>query len=675
MLAQGELISGKYRVEGLLGEGGMARVYRARHVGMGREVALKIIPDLGSLSGAAVARFQREIKVHSNLNHQNLVKIFDGGVHAGRPYLVLELIRGQTLQETLRSRGPLPIDEVSGLARGLIEALGYLHSRGTVHRDIKSSNVMVNGQNEAILMDFGLACAEDSTILTEAGMVLGTVPYLPPEVIQGEAAGPPGDVRAWGLMVHAMLTGELPYRADTPAGWAGAITAFRPTSLRAVRPDLPPWIDELVTGSLVPGPKDRPTAAAIAAIFRRGGAPVDPAMRVPTSEADETLAPVADRTMSAYFPRAGARWRQGSRNALAWIAGLTIGLLAIGSGWLLGARHAVVSVPPGGIPPRPPTIPSPGFDFVAATEKVRGLVKVCVAHLARQSAAFDAEVGGALSFVGTRSVYSGDPGPLFRALVALNETIEGADRAAYDGPGWIDLGECVRPLIVIVDYAEPALKRGSLAAPLRRLESHCREGSGRYRACFGRLLDTMVEGAAPGSGEVVANRADVHLALFESFEALPAAWKSSGRGLHARIDALRGAGRPWDQIAYRSVVLSPGAVDPDTLVKVGRHLVAFLPDLLSIRPSAFEDWDNQVIFAFLTAVEFSITQPLDDPDARAMMKALPGLWDILCGSVLKTEKRDALSRAVTRLEQGRPGVIILTPCLPVTPETPDHAGR
>jgi serine/threonine-protein kinase len=205
---QGDLIGG-YRLEALLGEGGMGSVFRAVREPAGDVVALKVLRADLAEDDVYVRRFEREGRIAAGLVHPHLVSVLDAGSADGRRYLVTRYVEGVPLSDVL-AEGPLSGGSVVRLAAGIGSALDGLHRRGLVHRDVKPGNILVEGDGHSLLTDFGVARGEADSVLTKAGRVVGTVDYLAPEVIRGEPASAASDVYSLGCVVHASLAGRPP---------------------------------------------------------------------------------------------------------------------------------------------------------------------------------------------------------------------------------------------------------------------------------------------------------------------------------------------------------------------------------------------------------------------------------------------------------------------------------
>ena len=296
------LLDGRYRLGECVGEGGMARVYRAEDVALGRTVAIKLIRP--GVDGASSERARSEMTVLASLNHPSLVTLFDARLIPGQPeYLVMEFVDGPTLSSQLAG-GPLPPDAVAHLGAELAEALHVVHQAGVVHRDIKPSNVLLSpaqlpgSRPRAKLADFGIAYLLDASRLTSPGLVVGTVAYLAPEQIRGGEPAPESDIYSLGLVLLEALTGERAH----PHGGGMAAAVARVENPPAIPAALDLRWRELLTRMLDAEPQNRPTAAEVATA---AGALTDPAGAVDTS-APGTTATVPLTAATLVAPAAGA---------------------------------------------------------------------------------------------------------------------------------------------------------------------------------------------------------------------------------------------------------------------------------------------------------------------------------------------------------------------------------
>jgi len=279
---------GRYEVVQELGRGGMAIVYLARDPNINRQVAVKILPRQFTFDPQFRARFQREAEVIASLEHGFIVPVYDYGEHEDQPFIVMRYMPGGTLADRLQ-QGALPIPEIAALFQRLGAAVDYAHSRGIIHRDIKPGNILFDAHGGASLSDFGIAkIAEGTAALTGTAMI-GTPEYMSPEQAQGEKdIDGRCDVYSLGVVLFQALSGELPYRADTPMGAAIAHVTRPVPSLLDRRPDLPPGYEHVIRKALAKDPPQRyQTAGELAqAIYQ---ADAEPLHRTIIESADSTM--------------------------------------------------------------------------------------------------------------------------------------------------------------------------------------------------------------------------------------------------------------------------------------------------------------------------------------------------------------------------------------------------
>ena len=209
---------GPYIIQEKIGAGGMATVYRARHVNSQNQIALKVLSIHMTGQEDMRRRFEREARTLIQFNHPHILPVFDFGEDRGTPYIALKLLSGRDLSDLLKN-APLPIAQIGRLTRQIASALDYAHARGIVHRDIKPANILLDDQNNPYLADFGVAYLTEpdlGTRLTQAGSFIGTVAYASPEQCRGEPLDRPSDVYALAVMVFQMATGRLPFEALSP---------------------------------------------------------------------------------------------------------------------------------------------------------------------------------------------------------------------------------------------------------------------------------------------------------------------------------------------------------------------------------------------------------------------------------------------------------------------------
>jgi len=320
---------GPYEIVVLLGAGGMGEVYRALDTRLGRDVAVKVLPEGLPKNPDRLRRFEQEARTIAALNHPNILGIHDIGTHDGAPFLVSELLEGQTLREKLEA-GPLPVRRAIEYALGIAQGLAAAHEKGIVHRDLKPENVFVTRDGRVKVLDFGLAKLirpEEShdTVATLAspatlpGMVLGTVGYMSPEQVRGESSDARSDIFSFGAVLYEMLTGKRAFKRDTSAETMTAVLREEPPELNETGWQGPLGLQRILTRCLEKGVERRfQSASDLAfAIESLGG----------TSSARSVAQPKVKR---AWLP---------------WTA-VALGTLALGAGlWLLGRWSAAKPQP------------------------------------------------------------------------------------------------------------------------------------------------------------------------------------------------------------------------------------------------------------------------------------------------------------------------------------------
>jgi len=288
------LAGGRYRVEDVLGRGGMATVYLARDAELDRPVAVKVLAEHMADTPSFHDRFLREAKLAAQLSHPNVVQVFDVGEDNGRPFIVMECVQGSTLADELKQRGPLDPTDVVDLALQICGGLEHAHAAGLVHRDIKPQNLLLGSDGTVKIADFGIARAAEETRLTQIGSVLGTAAYLAPEQALGEEVTAAADIYSLGCVLYELLTGRTPYVFKTLPELVAKHREEAIPPLRVLRPEVPERLEAAVMHALARNPEYRPASAAELAQELALASPEPPTMPLPRAsgvEATEVLAP------------------------------------------------------------------------------------------------------------------------------------------------------------------------------------------------------------------------------------------------------------------------------------------------------------------------------------------------------------------------------------------------
>ncbi len=309
-----------YRIVGKLGAGGMGEVYQAEDTKLGRRVALKFLPEALAKDAEALERFEREARSASALGHPNICTIYETGEHAGRPFIAMELVEGQTLAERVKA-GPLAVEDALRIARQVAEALEEAHERGLIHRDLKPANVIVTPKGRAKIVDFGLAKllrpvapgapTLDEPLVTRTGAVMGTVPYMAPEQLRGEAVDARTDLYAFGELLYEMVSGRRAFTETQTAQLIAAILTQPPPPPRSLNANIPPELDAIILKCLAKDPAER-YASAHELLLDLG--PASTVSGLPLTARSVTVAR-----------------RARARKAVVWGAGAAL-LLALGAG-------------------------------------------------------------------------------------------------------------------------------------------------------------------------------------------------------------------------------------------------------------------------------------------------------------------------------------------------------
>ena len=344
----GETVSGRYRVLEELGSGGMGVVYRAHDLELDRDVALKFLPPRLSEDQGALARFDREAKLASSLNHPNICTVHDVEQHEGRPFIVMELCTGHTVKQLLKD-GPIPLAQAVDLAHQLASALDAAHQRGIVHRDVKPANLFVSPAGQLKVLDFGLAklsepapaapraanpddstdpeAADAALELTRPGMAIGTVAYMSPEQALGQSVDSRSDLFSLGAVLYEVVTGERAFPGATPGAVFDRILNREPRRVRRIDPRIPVELEAVLDRLLAKPPEQR---------YGNAGELIDQLAHV--SRVLAARDPRSSASTTASQPRTPA-WPAQLRGSWFWTAcALALLLAALMTGYAISRR-------------------------------------------------------------------------------------------------------------------------------------------------------------------------------------------------------------------------------------------------------------------------------------------------------------------------------------------------
>ncbi len=267
-MTQPQLLGGRYELDGVVGRGGMAEVYRARDLRLDRIVAVKTLRDDLARDQTFQARFRREAQSAASLNHPSIIAVYDTGEDMagslGVPYIVMEYVDGRTLRDLMRDDRRLLPERALEIVDGVLRALDYSHRNGIVHRDIKPANVMLTRSGDVKVMDFGIARAlSDSQVtMTQTAQVIGTAQYLSPEQARGERVDARSDLYSTGCLLYELFTGRPPFTGDSPIAIAYQHVRENPVPPSQIDPEIPRWADAIVLKAMAKNPADRYQSAA-----------------------------------------------------------------------------------------------------------------------------------------------------------------------------------------------------------------------------------------------------------------------------------------------------------------------------------------------------------------------------------------------------------------------------
>ena len=349
-----QLVDNRYRLLKSLGSGGMADVYLAHDDILDRDVALKVMSSRYASDEEFVERFKREAQSAAALSHPNIVSIFDRGESEdGTYYIAMEYLPGGTLKDRIVKRGALPARTAAAVALQMAEALRAAHERDVIHRDIKPHNILITGLGDVKVTDFGIARAAASSTMTRTGHILGTAHYISPEQAMGEPVGPASDLYSLGIVLYEMLTGELPFDADTPLGIAMKHVNGHLRQPKELNPAVPGGINAITIRLLAKNPEDRYASdSELIEDLERVCAGLDPSAAT-TEMMTHSVAATTRLSPPPPPQRVGRnkmRRRRGAPPLLALLALLLLAALAWGGYFLLQDWPAGNAAPQVGVP-------------------------------------------------------------------------------------------------------------------------------------------------------------------------------------------------------------------------------------------------------------------------------------------------------------------------------------
>jgi eukaryotic-like serine/threonine-protein kinase len=374
-MTQPRLLGGRYELDGVVGRGGMAEVYRARDIRLDRIVAIKTLRTDLARDQIFQARFRREAQSAASLNHPSIVAVYDTGEDMTSgvpvPYIVMEYVDGRTVRDLLQEGHRLLPERSLEIIDGVLRALDYSHQAGIVHRDIKPGNVMVTRNGDVKVMDFGIARAmsDAQATMTQTAQVIGTAQYLSPEQARGERVDSRSDLYSTGCLLYELLTGRPPFTGDSPVAIAYQHVRENPVPPSRVDPDVPPWADGIVLKAMAKSPADRyQTAADMRADLQRAASGMPVAAAPPTrfdmyqqtqrmgtgtmmAGATSQIPPVEDYDYAGRdYDYAGSGGRGGggtNRRWIPWVLGVVLVIAVVGgvAYYLLAGAGKTYAVP------------------------------------------------------------------------------------------------------------------------------------------------------------------------------------------------------------------------------------------------------------------------------------------------------------------------------------------
>ena len=344
------VLAGEYEVEHELARGGMAVVFKAIEVGLRRVVALKVLPPELGLTARAAERFKREARMVAEIDHPNIIPVYRVGQFGGILFIVMKFVEGKSLDAILQEQGALPVPVTLYVLRAAARALAYAHACGIVHRDVKGANILVDSDGRVMASDFGVALRSSDVTLTADGTVIGTPAFMSPEQCAGRRAGPQSDQYSLGIVAFQMLTGSVPFHADTLAGVMHHHFFTPVPDIAVVRDDVPAPLNDVVRRALNKDPERRfkttremLTAIEVAAFSEHDRQESERILqdlvggRAVRKIATRALPPLADMPTLAMEARPAApTWSRRLPAPVRWAGIAAVGLVTLGAVWLLG---------------------------------------------------------------------------------------------------------------------------------------------------------------------------------------------------------------------------------------------------------------------------------------------------------------------------------------------------
>ena len=329
--APGAIVAGRYRLVALLGRGGMGEVYRADDLTLDQPVALKFLPEGVAATDTRIAQFHNELRVARQVSHKNVCRLYDLGEADGRRFLTMEYVDGEDLSSSLRRFGRIPPDKAVQIARQLCAGIAAAHEKGVLHRDLKPANVMLDGNGDVRITDFGIATLGEAWETASSG----TPQYMAPELLAGRPATTKSDIFALGLILFEVFTGKRAYEAKTLGELKQLHDTATLTTPSSIVRDLDPAVERVILRCLEKDPEKRPASALTVAAALPGGDPLAAALAAGETPSPELLVAAGESVAVPVAP------------ALAMLAGFFLVLVL---GVVAGSRGSVVSQLPMAIP-------------------------------------------------------------------------------------------------------------------------------------------------------------------------------------------------------------------------------------------------------------------------------------------------------------------------------------